>query len=102
MLLTGESITAEEALKFGIVNKVVEKEEDLEAETLKLAGKISQYSAEVIHLGKHAFYEQIHMDLDTAYHFGEKKMVENLEKEDCKEGIKAFFEKRKPVWKNKN
>lgn len=98
MLVTGDTITADEALHYGLVNKVVE-EDKLEEETNKLVEKIRGYSAEVISLGKQTFYKQMEMEkLEDAYCIAGSKMVENLEKDDCKEGIDAFIHKRKPVF----
>lgn len=99
MLLTGRNITAEEALNYGMVNKVVESSK-LEEETLKLAESIISNSAEILAIGKQAFYEQIEKNLEDAYTFGEKVMLKNLETDDSKEGINAFIEKRLPKWKH--
>lgn len=101
MLITGDPISAEEAFRYGMVNKIVE-EEKLEEETNKLIAKIRQHSAEVISLGKSAYYKQLEMDkVEDAYCLAGAKMVENLEKEDCTEGINAFLQKRKPVFGKK-
>ena len=101
MLVTGDAISAEEAFRYGMVNKIVE-EDKLEEETNKLIAKIRQHSAEVISLGKSAYYKQLEMDkVEDAYCSAGAKMVENLEKEDCTEGINAFLEKRKPVFGKK-
>ncbi len=97
MLLTGEPISAGEAERAGLVNRVVPAEE-LEVTTRALAERIASSSGETIKLGKDAFYRQIEMDTDAAYRFGQSKMVENLGKVDAKEGIQAFLDKRKPKW----
>ena len=101
MLVTGDAISAEEAFRYGMVNKIVE-EDKLEEETNKLIAKIRQHSAEVISLGKSAYYKQLEMDkVEDAYCLAGTKMVENLDKEDCTEGINAFLQKRKPVFGKK-
>ena len=101
MLVTGDPISAEEAFRYGMVNKIVE-EDKLEEETNKLIAKIRHHSPEVISLGKSAYYKQLEMDkVEDAYCSAGAKMVENLEKEDCTEGINAFLEKRKPVFGKK-
>ena len=101
MLITGDFITADEAFRYGLVNKVVE-EDKLEEETNKIIEKIRGYSADVISLGKQSFYKQLEMDkVEDAYAVAACKMVENLEKDDCTEGINAFIEKRKPVFGKK-
>ena len=101
MLVTGESITAEEAFRYGLVNKVV-PEDKLDEETFKLIDKFRNYSPEVISLGKSGFYKQLEMEkIEDAFCSAGSKMVENLEKDDCTEGINAFIEKRKPVFGKK-
>ncbi len=97
MLLTGEAINASEAERAGLVNRVVPADR-LEEATRALAERIASSSGETTKLGKDAFYRQIEMDTDAAYRFGQSKMVENLAKDDAKEGIQAFLEKRKPNW----
>ena len=52
-------------------------------------------------IGKQAFYKQLEMPLKDAYNFTSKMMTLNMMSHDAKEGISAFFEKRKPKWKNK-
>ena len=54
-----------------------------------------------ISIGKSAFYGQSDLDLSSAYEYTSKVMVENLLKEDAKEGIGAFIEKRSPTWGDK-
>jgi enoyl-CoA hydratase/carnithine racemase len=100
MLLTGDFISAEEALAEGLVNKVVPSEE-LEAETEKLAGKIAEASPLVVGVGKQAFYRQIEMPVEQAYAYTKEVMSFNASFADAQEGICAFLEKRKPEWKGR-
>ena len=100
MLLTGDFISAEEALAEGLVNKVVPSEE-LEAETEKLAGKIAEASPLVVGVGKRAFYRQIEMPVEQAYAYTKEVMSFNASFADAQEGICAFLEKRKPEWKGR-
>src|SRR3712207_8027720 len=95
MLLTGDFISAEEALAHGLVNKVVPAEE-LEAETQELADKIAEGSPLVVGVGKQAFYRQVEMPVDQAYAFTKEVMSFNASFADAQEGICAFLEKRKP------
>lgn len=97
MLFTGEPISAQEALLHGLLSKVV-PEGQLEEETMKIAKKIASSSRHVVSLGKAAFNKQLRQDLRTAYHLTSQTMVDNLALPDGQEGIKAFIQKRKPIW----
>jgi enoyl-CoA hydratase/carnithine racemase len=100
MLLTGEFVSAEEALAEGLVNKVVPAEE-LDAETRKLAEKIAEASPLVVGVGKGAFYRQLEMPTEQAYAYTKEVMSFNATFADAQEGICAFLEKRKPEWKGR-
>jgi enoyl-CoA hydratase/carnithine racemase len=100
MLLTGEFISAEEALAEGLVNKVVPAE-DLEIETRTLAEKIAEASPLVVGIGKGAFYKQLEMPTEQAYAYTKEVMSFNASFADAQEGICAFLEKRKPGWKGR-
>ena len=100
MLLTGASIPASEALRIGLVNRVV-KDEELRAATDALARQIMSRSLAAISLGKRAFHAQSRMALDHAYSLCSKVMVDNLLLADADEGIGAFLEKRSPRWPNR-
>ena len=97
MLLTGEAVSAEEAHRIGLVNRVV-ADNDLVDESEKLARQLLAKSARVIALGKRAFVAQQRMSLDHAYALAGKVMVDNLMNEDAEEGIGAFLDKRPPRW----
>jgi len=100
MLLTGESITAQHAKEIGLINDHYEKEK-LEDEVVKISELISSKSNKIIKIGKEAFYKQLEMSLEEAYKYTSEVMSENMMALDAKEGISAFIEKRKPIWKNK-
>jgi enoyl-CoA hydratase/carnithine racemase len=55
----------------------------------------------IVSMGKGAFYTQSELDLSAAYEYTSKVMVKNIHKEDAKEGIDAFIEKRSPEWGDK-
>ncbi|XP_059894645.1 enoyl-CoA hydratase domain-containing protein 3, mitochondrial [Gadus macrocephalus] len=97
MLFTGTPISACDALLHGLVSKVV-PEERLEEETLAVAQRICQASQPVVALGKATFHRQMAQGRDAAYATASKVMVDNLALRDGQEGIRAFIEKRKPVW----
>jgi enoyl-CoA hydratase/carnithine racemase len=100
MLLTGDFISAQTALQYGLVNEVVPAAE-LESSTLALAQKITAKSAHAIALGKDMFYRQLPMDLADAYAYASERMTCNMDSHDAREGIDAFIQKRKPEWVNK-
>ena len=100
MLLTGEFISAEEALAEGLVNEVVPAGE-LEAETRALAEKIAEASPLVVGVGKQAFYRQLEMPTDQAYAYTKEVMSFNATFADAQEGMCAFLEKRRPEWKER-
>jgi len=98
MLLTGRMISAVEALQYGLVNKVVPATE-LETATKSMADKIAEASSLTLGIGKRIFYTQVNLPDAQAYELGSMAMVSNLFAEDAGEGIRAFKEKRKPIWK---
>uniref|UniRef100_A0A3Q2XF08 Enoyl-CoA hydratase domain-containing protein 3, mitochondrial n=1 Tax=Hippocampus comes TaxID=109280 RepID=A0A3Q2XF08_HIPCM len=100
MLFTGTPISAHEALVHGLLSKVV-PEERLEAETLAIAQRVCGASRPVVALGKAAFQRQMSQGRDAAYASASKVMVDNLALRDGQEGIRAFIEKRKPVWSHR-
>jgi enoyl-CoA hydratase/carnithine racemase len=100
MLLTGDMISAEQALRMGLVNRVVTPGQERD-EAIHLAEQITAKSAAVVKIGKQAFYNQIAMNLADAYRHASAVMVENMMLHDAAEGIGAFLEKRKPTWEDR-
>tara|TARA_B100000575_G_scaffold230069_1_gene191047 strand:+ start:770 stop:1540 length:771 start_codon:yes stop_codon:yes gene_type:complete len=100
MLLTGEPISAKFAKEIGLINDFFPKSK-LNNEVLKIAKKIASKSNLTIKIGKQAFYKQLEMPLRKAYAYTSKMMTLNMMAMDAKEGVTAFLEKRRPVWKNK-
>ena len=100
MLLTGEPIKANFAKEIGLINDCFTKSK-LNFEVLKIAKKIASKSNLSIKIGKQTFYKQLEMPLRKSYSYTSKMMTLNMMAMDAKEGISAFLEKRKPVWKNK-
>ncbi len=100
MLLTGDMIDSINAKAIGLINNHVSKDLLME-KTLSIANKIASKSAMTVKMGKQAFYIQSELELSEAYKYTSKIMVENMLKEDAKEGIDAFINKRNPKWTDK-
>ncbi|MGH9783063.1 MAG: enoyl-CoA hydratase/isomerase family protein [Terriglobia bacterium] len=101
MIFTGETLSAEDALRLGLVSRVV-PEEKLADEVKAILAKIVDQSAPVLEMAKRVLYDTIGLSLDGAM----KKSVniylnQLMELEDAQEGLRAAIEKRKPVWKNR-
>ncbi|XP_068200594.1 enoyl-CoA hydratase domain-containing protein 3, mitochondrial [Palaemon carinicauda] len=97
MLLTGLPISADEALRAGLVSKVV-PESELDSEVERTVDAILNKSKVVIALGKSFMYRQLELKVEDAYREGSNVMVDNINMIDGQEGINSFIEKRKPNW----
>jgi enoyl-CoA hydratase/carnithine racemase len=92
MLYTGRTITASEAVQYGLITHVAANPR---REALKLAVQIAGQSACAMQSGKRTLYQQIEAEsLKAAYQLASAAMVENLQTKDAKEGIDAFIGKR--------
>lgn len=101
LLWTADFISAEEALRIGMVNKVVPADE-LEQATLEMASKIANNPPICVQMIKRAVYSgQRTQDLRTALDLISSQMAIVTEMEDHKEGVSAIIEKRKPVFQGK-
>jgi enoyl-CoA hydratase/carnithine racemase len=99
MLLFGDIYPADEAARFGLVNRVVPAAQ-LSTAVQELAEKIASKSRLTVKTGKEAFYRQLEMPLAEAYAYTARIMTENLLARDAEEGISAFIEKRSPAWED--
>ncbi len=99
-LYTGDFIEAKEAERLGVLNRLVPADE-LEKETMSLARKIADGPPISLKLMKLQVYKGLGMDLDTALQMAAACETITLSSEDHKEGVAAFREKRKPVFKGK-
>ena len=97
LLLLGEQISAQEAERIGIVNKVVPAEE-FDAAVADWAAKLAAKSPLLMRMGKDAMYRQQDMAFDDALEFLRAQLSLAFSTDDIQEGVKAFFEKRDPVW----
>jgi enoyl-CoA hydratase/carnithine racemase len=100
MLLTGEMVEAEQAVRIGLINRVVPPGEE-RTSAIALAKKIAAKSSYVLKIGKQAYYRQAELALADAYHYASEVMTENMMARDAEEGICAFIEKRDPTWKDR-
>ena len=100
MLLTGDTVGAEEAVGLGLINRAVPAEA-LEGEILALARKVAGKSPLTLKIGKEAFYRQIEYGLVEAYAYASQVMTTNMLARDAEEGIDAFIEKRSPEWQGR-
>ncbi|SMC27579.1 short chain enoyl-CoA hydratase [Desulfacinum hydrothermale DSM 13146] len=100
MLVTGRFVSAQEALDWGLVNRVVPLER-LSEETMELAESIASFSRFTLSFGKEAFYSQVDLDEGSAYDFAKEAIAFNCLADDAQEGMRAFVEKRAPIWKHR-
>ena len=98
MLLTGDFIDAERAVRIGLVNKVVPPDKLMD-EAMNLASKLASKSPIALQMGKKAFYTMSDMEFEKALEYSNEMFAELCTTEDAIEGVRAFREKREPVWK---
>ena len=100
LIFTAGTISAREAQEYGLINQVV-PDDKLADQAAVLVRKLLQYSAPVLQLAKKSMIQVQGKPLDEGIRTIEEIYLnELLALDDSKEGIRAFVEKRKPVWKN--
>ena len=97
MLVTGDFLSAEDALKQGLINQVAEPEK-LDACVETLVAKILSKPQVALAMGKELFYMQLETDIEKAYEYASQTMACNMMDNTALEGVQAFIEKRKPNW----
>jgi enoyl-CoA hydratase len=100
MLLLGERLSAEDAVEWGLINKVVPADE-FEGAVADWAAKLASKSPVVMRLGHDAIYRQQDMSFGDALEYLRSQLSMALSTEDILEGVQAFFEKREPKWKGR-
>ena len=100
MILTGEPLSAQDALRLGLVSRVV-PEENLEEEVSKMLARVSDQSSPVLEMAKKVMYDTIGLPLNQAIKKSADLYLNQLmDLDDAREGLRAAVEKRKPVWRN--
>ena len=97
MLVTGDFISAEQALEKGLVNRVVEADR-LDAEVEALAASIVAKPRAAVAMGKALFYRQLEAGITGAYEDAGQTMACNMMDKSALEGVQAFIDKRAPQW----
>lgn len=100
MILTGESIDAQEAYRLGLVNKVVPQDQ-LIPEAMKIAERICRNAPLAVRAAKEAVYRGMVLTLPEGLRLEQFLGEPVCQSEDAKEGPKAFFEKRPPEYQGK-
>ena len=99
-LFTGDFLEAEEAKQIGVLNRLVSAD-DLERETMDLAGKIAQNPPLAVQMSKVLAYRALDSDLEAALEMSAAYQALALSSEDYREGVAAFIEKREAEFKGK-
>ena len=101
LIFTGDAVSAERALQMGLVNRVV-KDEDVLDEAMKLAKRIARRGPVALRMVKDVINRGLmEPDVNKGVDIEAEQWAKLFNTEDQKEGMKAFMEKRKPVFKNK-
>jgi enoyl-CoA hydratase/carnithine racemase len=100
MMLLGDRLSAEEAVVYGLANKVAAAGE-FDAAVADWAGRLASKSPVLMRLGHDAMYRQQDMAVDDALDYLRSQLSLTFSTEDILEGVQAFFEKRDPNWKGR-
>ena len=97
MLVTGDFLSAQDALSQGLINKIAEPTE-LDATVEALVAKILTKPPVALAMGKELFYMQLETGIEKAYEYASQTMACNMMDSSALEGVQAFIDKRKPNW----
>lgn len=103
MLLSGKSLTAQEAYDRNMINDIADNYHDMINQVIpRKYGSIVEKSSLCQCIGKQTFYQQRdQVNVEKAYNIAQQAMVKNMKFDDAKEGIQSFLEKRQPHWQNR-
>lgn len=101
MLFTGDTISAETALAYGLVSRI-SAPQSLDNDALKMAQQIASKSPLVLRMGKELFHKHSEMNLEQAYAYASPVMAGGMMAQDARDGIDAFIKKQpQPNWRGK-
>ncbi|MEZ4287802.1 MAG: enoyl-CoA hydratase-related protein [Polyangiales bacterium] len=100
MILLGERISADEALRIGLVTHIADDQE-FDAVLGTLTNALASQSPTAMSMGLNAYARQRSMPIEDALPFLREQLAALLGTEDAREGLSAFFQKREPVWKGR-
>jgi enoyl-CoA hydratase len=98
IVLTGRNFTAQEAFDLGLVSRIVPAAEWLDG-AIAMAKEIASMPAIAVREGKEAILKSFDLSIEMGLEFERKNFYLLLTTDDAREGMKAFMEKRMPVWK---
>jgi enoyl-CoA hydratase/carnithine racemase len=98
MLLTGDPVSAQQAMQWGLVNRVVPAAE-LDAATAEFAARLASKPPATVAAGKRGFYQQMDLSLEKAYELAGQVIASSFAHAEGREGMEAFIEKRPPPGK---
>jgi enoyl-CoA hydratase len=101
LLISGKSLTAQECLRFGVIQEIHENDVLLK-ESVALASKINSYSTDAVTRAKKFLNKSYHPDLKDKLEIEHKNLIELFDSEDGQEGISAFLEKRPAKFRGTN
>jgi enoyl-CoA hydratase/carnithine racemase len=97
LVLSGRRVKAREALELGLVTRVV-PDDELDGTVAELTERLAGLPPAIVKLGKEAVYRMSEMEYEAAIAYLRETVVLAAHSEDAREGIRAFFERRAPVW----
>jgi enoyl-CoA hydratase/carnithine racemase len=100
MVLTGDIVSAAEAERLGLINRVV-PDDQLEEAVLELASKLAAKSPLAVQIGKVGIYGMADLPYDRALDYVGELFASLCSTEDAHEGLKAFAERQKPAWRGR-